>query len=49
MNAFAFFGQTTIGNDTNGTVNADPTSTTGSWASTSNGLNGAFGQQGWLN
>ena len=47
MNAFAFFGKTTIG--TNGDVTTDPTSTNGSWATSTNGLAGAFGQQGWLN
>lgn len=49
MNAFAFFGQTTIGNDTNGTVSVDPTASNGTWATGTNGLSGAFGQLGLLN
>lgn len=44
MNAFAFFGQTTIGAD--GNVTVDPTAANGSWANNSNGLQGAFGQVG---
>ena len=42
MNAFAFFGQSTI--QTNGDVTVDPTATNGSWA----GLQSAFGQAGLL-
>lgn len=48
MNAFAFFGQTTIQNDANGTVTTDPTSANGSWAKSS-GLSGSFGELGLLN
>ena len=46
MNAFAFFGQSTINAD--GSVSVDPTASNGSWAASSVGLNGAFGQGGSL-
>ena len=42
MNAFAFFGQSTINAD--GSVSVDPTASNGSWA----GLQSAFGQAGLL-